>query len=480
MSARAGGPRPSRRARAGALAVGLAALATATPAARAQILPADLRPYVRLDFELTTRRYLNPVVRDGKVVDLGVMVEGPTKGTFRNGSGTVVSRDGLIVTNLHVYGTLLDAEDRKLSDDGRTLVRTVRTSREMLVAEIDPGSPLEPPKVQYRARLVAANAERDVALLKISALASGAPLAGAPRFATAALGNPYAIPLGGELRILGYPGKGGESVTPSRTEFAGYTRGVDYALDGSFKTVSTIAGGNSGGAALYGERLVGIPTRVSDKREKGSDFGYIHPVTWAAWPLAVAAMRDGQEVPRIERDWVQSPHNTDLTRTRVLVGGRIQSPMSGRPVTKPRVVLHRPDRTLEQIDALQVELAGLIARLKAREMLDAGVPAEIVAALLGLPPHVVRDLAQGDAATPAMSADARKMLEGEFYLATAEAGEDGFFILPAPLRSTVKLSVRAEGFRPVAQERKLGDAVHEHLGVIALTPEVMRPDPVRR
>jgi S1-C subfamily serine protease len=463
-----------------ALALGLIAVGPAASPAVAQILPSDLRPFVRLDFELTTRRYQNPVVRDGKVVDLGVMVEGPTKGTFRNGSGTVISKDGLIVTNFHVYSTLLDAEDRKLTEDGRTLVRTVRTSREMLVAEIDPKSPMEPPKVQYRAKLVAAHPERDIALLKISALASGAPLSGAPRLATAVLGNPYAIPLGGELRILGYPGKGGESVTPSRTEFAGYTRGVDYALDGSFKTVSTIAGGNSGGAALYGERLVGIPTRVSDKREKGSDFGYIHPVTWAAWPLAVAAIRDGQEIPRIERDWVQSPHNTDLTRIRVLVGGRVQSQMTTQPVKKPRVVLYRPDRTLEQIDALQAELGGVMARLKAREMIDAGMPAELVALLLRLPLQTVQDLAKGDAAAPALSADAKKMLEGEFYAASAEAGEDGFFILPAPLRSTVKLSVRAEGFRPVAQDRKIGDAVHEHLGVIALTPEVMRPEPPRR
>lgn len=461
------------------LATAVAATLAAPSAAPSQILPSDLRPFVRLDYEFTIRRYLNPIIRDDKVLDYGVLVEGPTKRTHRNGSGTVVTRDGLILTNFHVYQDLLEDEALTLSEDRRTLLRQTMTSREMLVAEVDAKNPLDPPKVQYRAKLVAVYPERDVAVLKISSLASGAPLPTA-HFATAPLGNPYAIPLGGELRILGYPGKGGESVTPSRTEFAGYTTDVPYAIDGSFKTVSTIAGGNSGGSALYGQRLVGIPTRVSRKDDKGSDFGYIHPVSWAALPLALTALRDGQEIPRIDRDWVESPHNTDVTRTRILVGGRVQSQMSTRPVKKARVVLHRTDRTTEQIQALQSELGAFAKRARARSLLDQGAPPELIVLVLGLPLQTVQELAKGGGAEPALSADAKKVAAGEFYFASAEVGDDGFFMVAVPRKTAIKLSVQADGFRPATPDRKTGDAVYEDLGTIALAPEMMRPEPVRR
>src|SRR5262249_45136276 len=150
------------------------------------------------------------------------------------------------------------------------LIRQTPVGREMLVAVVDPAQPMEAPTAQYRARLVQAFPERDVAVLKISALASGAPVP-SRTFSWVPLANPYAIPLGGDLRIMGYPGKGGLSLTPSHAEFSGFTKNARYTPDGVFKTVASIAGGNSGGAALFSQRLVGIPTLVSDKGEKGAD-----------------------------------------------------------------------------------------------------------------------------------------------------------------------------------------------------------------
>jgi S1-C subfamily serine protease len=162
----------------------------------------------------------------------------------------------------------------------------------------------------------------DVAVLKISSDINGTPVT-RQDFAAVPLGNPYDIRLGDELRILGYPGKGGESLTPSKTEFAGYTKNVQLAIDGSFKTVSTIAGGNSGGSALYNGKLVGIPSRASKKEELGADFGYIHPVTWAARALAIAVLRDRQRIPEIDSRWLESSENTDITRTGLFLGGKV-------------------------------------------------------------------------------------------------------------------------------------------------------------
>jgi len=453
--------------------IGLAILAFA-PAARGQGLPSDLKPFVRLDYEYVSRKYQNPIMENGTLVDFGVQVEGPTRKTALVGSGTVVTRDGLIVTNFHVYQIVL--KEQILEDDERKdrVVRRTPVGRDMLVAEIDPLRPLEVPPHRYRARLVQAYPDRDVALLKISALASGAPF---PKqtFSFVALGNPYAIPLGAELRILGYPGKGGMSLTPSHTEFSGFTRESRYAPDGALKTVASIAGGNSGGSALYSQRLIGIPTLVSSKTEKGADFGYIYPVTWALRPLAVAALRDRQEIPRIDRAWLDSPNNTDVTRTHTFLGGTIRSLMSTRPVQKPLVMAHRADRTLAQIVELDKEVSAATHRRDVRKLLDQGLPPEIVAVVLELPIDTVRAVAKGSADDPKPSADAKKWQDGEFFYAFDRPGQDGFFLVAVPRRTAVRVMASADGFVAVTQDRKSGDGLFEDVGAISLAPAAMRP-----
>jgi hypothetical protein len=92
-------------------------------------------------------------------------------------------------------------------------------------------------------------------------------------------------------------------------------------------------GGNSGGAALYDGRLVAIPTRVSLKTDKGSDFGYLHPITWAAQVFAYASLRYGLAVPALDLSWIESSHNTDVARTTSYGGGHIVSGQSRLPVT---------------------------------------------------------------------------------------------------------------------------------------------------
>ena len=460
-----------------ALAACLLALSPASPA-RGQALPSDLRPFVRLDWEYSRRVYQNPILEDGKLVDVGVQVAGPTRQADLVGSGTVVTRDGLILTNYHVYEVVL--KEVFLKDEQRRdrLIRQTPLGREMLVAVVDPAQPLEAPTATYRARLVQAFPERDVAVLKISALASGAPLPGGT-FSWVPLANPYAIPLGGDLRIMGYPGKGGLSLTPSHAEFSGFTRSARYTPDGTFKTVASIAGGNSGGAALFSQRLVGIPTRVSDKGEKGADFGYIYPVTWALEPLVVASLRDRLEIPRIERAWVDSPFNTDVSRTRTFLGGTVRSLMTTRPVSKATVLVHRADRTLSQILALDREVSGVVRQREVRKLLDAGVPPARVASEAGLPLATVNQIAQSTAEL-ALSDDARRWLADEFFYVADEPGPDGFFLLPVTRKLAVKLVVSAEGFVDVVQDRTMGDGLYEDVGPIALAPKVMRPGPPAR
>ncbi len=77
------------------------------------------------------------------------------------------------------------------------------------------------------------------------------------------LGNSDEVGLGTPLRIIGYPGIGGETITLTGGEVAGFTSEPGVKGRAYIKTSATIAGGNSGGAGIDDEgKLVGVPTQL--------------------------------------------------------------------------------------------------------------------------------------------------------------------------------------------------------------------------
>jgi S1-C subfamily serine protease len=449
--------------------LGALVLAAASDA-RSQEVPDDLRPFVKLGFEGTRLLYKNPKMEAGTVKDPGVLVGSPERTIVTVGSGTVVTSDGLILTNHHVYVFVT-----KISDDTKEvpghLSRVTPICCEMLVFENDPARRFKPPEPKYRARLVASSEALDVAVLKITKDLKG-NLVTRQDFAAVPLGNPYGIPLGGMLRILGYPVKGGESLMPSHTEFAGYTTNAPLALDGSFKTVGTIAGGNSGGSTLYNGKLVGIPTRASQKEELGAEFGYIHPVSWAARPLAIAALRDRQRIPEIDPRWLESSENTDITRTRVFLGGKVVSLLTQQGVAGADVLFHRVDRTLDQIRELYRQVVGIARALQVRKKLDEGLTPEGAAQALQLPVEQVRQLMNVQMDESRWSDDLRRLNRGEFFFhlyRTAETpASDGFFLVAVPRGQPLRLVVSAKGFIDGSRDYLPQHGVFADVGAVAM------------
>jgi hypothetical protein len=426
--------------------VGLFVVLTCSVAA-GQELPQDMRPFVKLGYEFSVEVFRGPTVRDGQVVDPGTLIDGPRRQIVTiHGSGTVISRDGLILTNFHVYEPVTQPF-LELDKKRNLLVKGTPIGRHMLVFENDLLDPMKVPTLRYRALPLAHDEELDVTLLKIVAAADGSRLV-RQDFAFVELGNPYGIPWQRRLTLIGYPGKGGETVTVTEGKFLGYTRGARGALDGSIKTDGAIAGGNSGGAALYDRKLVGLPTRGSFKNEKGSDFGYIHPVTWGLSPLVYAALRYGQPVPEIDPRWVQSEHNTDLSRTRLYIGGKIVAAESTAPLEGVEVLVHRADRTLEQVVELDQEMRTLRAVTTVRRLLAEGLGIEEVARRLKLRPQEVKDLAGLHLDESTVSADARRLLDGEFFYAVDRSRPDGFYFAPAPRAEAFRVVLSREGYRP--------------------------------
>lgn len=193
----------------------------------------------------TTPNALGPIPWQAVVqIEAIVNVDGNKK-TGWTGSGTIISSDGLILTNAHVV----------LSD------RFYRV--EDLIVSLTVASDA-PPVRSYYASIVQADEDLDLAIIKpyqdINGYNLDYSLLNLP---FVPLGDSNKLDLGEPLVILGYPGIGGETITLTRGEVSGFTAESPYGNRAYIKTSATIAGGNSGGLAVneHGE-LIGVPTAV--------------------------------------------------------------------------------------------------------------------------------------------------------------------------------------------------------------------------
>lgn len=161
------------------------------------------------------------------------------------GSGSIISPDGLILTNAHVV-----LPDRYFDIDALGIAITIEEDR--------------PPVVRYFAEVFQANEELDIAVLRIVSDTGGNPIDPASlNLPYVELGDADTLTLGDEIAILGYPGIGGETITLTRGEVSGFTAEPGRGDRAFIKTSATIAGGNSGGlAADANGRLIGIPTQL--------------------------------------------------------------------------------------------------------------------------------------------------------------------------------------------------------------------------
>jgi len=163
-----------------------------------------------------------------------------------SGSGTILSPDGLILTNAHV------ASDSNPSyrPDALGIAITVRSD--------------EPPEPRYLAEVRAIDYQLDLAVIQITKALNGSPVDPEQlNLPFVSLGDSEKLELGDLLQILGYPGIGGETITFTEGVVSGFTleRGVEGRA--YVKTDATIAGGNSGGlAAGTGGEIIGVPTQV--------------------------------------------------------------------------------------------------------------------------------------------------------------------------------------------------------------------------
>ena len=198
------------------------------------------------------------------------------------GSGVIVRSDGIIITNNHVI----------------TDKRTNSPFDEIFFAPAGNGVSAAQSKVS-RMKPLSVNSEYDLALLRIEpdSAASRPPL-----FPAVEIGDSKAVQLLDEIVIIGFPEKGGTTVTISE----GVIEGKDI-LGNWIKTDARIIHGNSGGAAVSAEgKLIGIPTKVEaddqeidkdgdgfpDAKRRYGAVGFLRPAHLVATMMAGLADKD--------------------------------------------------------------------------------------------------------------------------------------------------------------------------------------------
>ena len=153
-------------------------------------IPSDVTPHVRLWRLVKSSIYKNPVVReqgqkqeivnDGQLID-ETIIPAPA------GSGTIISPDGLILTNSHVYRM---ENSFKYDSDKKMLFKLAPVNLNMLVYRLQDNDPLKPPVFQYIAAPISLDTMHDTALLKIITDKDGVKIT-KKDFPYVNMGNPF-------------------------------------------------------------------------------------------------------------------------------------------------------------------------------------------------------------------------------------------------------------------------------------------------
>jgi S1-C subfamily serine protease len=238
----------------------------------------------------------------------------------------VVRSDGVLVTNYHVI----------------TNPRTSRAYDEIflsLSSDGDTASSL----ARYRLRPLLINKEYDLALLRVDSDAAGNPIPKSFTFPIIEMGDSRKIRLLEDLFIIGFPEKGGSTITVNR----GVVEGKDI-LANWIKTDARVIHGNSGGAAVNSEgRLIGIPTKVvadeqpvdrdgdgfPDDSKRYGAVGFLRPSHLVA--EMIAQLNDGNS----ENQPSPSAPRIAESSTMITVRGIVKSAADGKPVAGAMVGL---------------------------------------------------------------------------------------------------------------------------------------------
>lgn len=179
------------------------------------------------------------------------------------GSGTFVTAGGMILTAEHV----------------------IRQDGGAPIDEVVVGFTADPkvrPQERFRAKVLYADRDRDIALLQVTGGLYGQPIPADYSFPCAEIRWEPELRLGETLNVLGYPETGSRWMRESLTMAQGIVSGFDGGHAGPVvKTDARVHSGNSGGAAFDRDfKLAGVPVEVVTEMSGTGQYGYIKPMAY--------------------------------------------------------------------------------------------------------------------------------------------------------------------------------------------------------
>jgi serine protease Do len=195
-------------------------------------------------------------IMKGSVLIYALVRDGDELVPVWSGSGTILSEDGLVLTNAHVatdMGNNVGLEGGPM--DALVVALTTREDR--------------PPVPMYVAEVLAYDHGLDLALLQITMDLNGRDVdVDDMDLSPVALGDSDEVHLGDELYIFGYPGIGEGYITFTSGGVSGFEStelSSGEVIRTWIRTDTTIAGGNSGGTGVNARgELVGVPTQLGE------------------------------------------------------------------------------------------------------------------------------------------------------------------------------------------------------------------------
>lgn len=202
------------------------------------------------------------------------------------GSGSIISPDGLILTNAHVASPLAPGLAALYNDP--TFI--FGEDPEILVVGLVESADL-PPVEMYVAEVMAADGVLDLAVIKIvSDLAGNSIDPETLDLPFVQLGDSDLLNLGDEIQIYGFPGIGGDTITLTRGGVSGFEIEDRVGTRAWIKTDTTFSPGNSGGlGANQSGEIVGVPSFVLEAQ--GGSINRLRSINYAK-PLIEAAQAD--------------------------------------------------------------------------------------------------------------------------------------------------------------------------------------------
>ncbi len=185
-------------------------------------------------------------------------------------TGSIIDPRGLIITNFHCIG------------DNETGEYYNADGVDYVYMTLDPR---DPPKLQFIAQTVDADAGKDIAVLRIIATTNGEPPADCLNLPSITLNMDAEVKIGTKVTSVGYPGVGGDTLTIANGQVVGFD---EYSMSGQGRTYEAIkydasdSAGISGGPIINEDfEQIAIAHAGRTDNEKGGELSLARPIALA-------------------------------------------------------------------------------------------------------------------------------------------------------------------------------------------------------